>query len=1298
MLPLRRTTICVAVSGALCAGGPAYAQITTDGTLGSAQALAGPNYAIPASLGRQAGGNLFHSFGQFNVPTAGSATFAGPGTVSNIISRVTGGQASSIDGVLRSTIANANLFLINPRGIVFGPGASLDLTGSFHASTAHYLKLADGTRFEATATMNPILTAAPPAAFGFLGPAGPINVRQGSLQLATRGQSLSLVGGPVNVSGATLGTAAGDLHLVGTAGAGEVTLAGAPTPGIALAPVMMQRSSVVASSALDELGQVAPPGRIVIRGGELRIAGTVVLSNSFSPAATPPVELIASGNVELSDDARVAALAQGAGRGADIVVRGENTVSISSAIVLSRTLGSGQGGLIVIEGHDVHLLDGAFVSAEVRSTGAGGSLQARATERFLATGQDAGGSPSFFGSLTQGTGDGGSLSIQARDVHLSGGIVASVAYADGNAGAVTIDAENVRLETGSPLPYVATVTSTSAGTGDAGPVTVRASGSLTLDGSGFNALIGEFGATQLNTETLGPGRVANIVVESPLIVLDHGARIAAESWDAGDNGSVLIRTHDLTLRGQAEIRSIRGDGGTGRSGGVRIDGTGRLTLGSLLPPGASAEAAEAAAEDRGSIFTTDNGLSVTGDIVINMAEVHVGAGSEIATASGQASAGAVRINAQRMKLTAGNISTDMFTYNPDASAALSAGSIVLNIHESLELSQLVPIPQLALGGGGLITSLTTGSGPGGDIVLSAPYILLDEVVVQAAAVSSGRAGNIVVRANDLFMRNGAQIVTGTEPTATGGSGSIEIDVSGRFEMSGVRRIDGFHAGLSASTRGSGGASAISVRADSLVLDERAFISSSNEGGVSSSGGAGSIDVRARTVDLAAGATIRARSLGSGTAGSIRIEAGEALRVFDQSTVNTQATSTEGGNITLGAPRITVESGGQVVASASGAGNAGQIQVRAGELLRVDAGAIASETTGSGTGGRISLTAPRVEIVDGGIVTAGATGGAAGQIDIRAGETLRVVGGGVTGQTLGGGPGGSVSLSAPRIEISGGGAVAAISAGDGNAGQVDIVAGETLLVASGQVSTATVGRGTGGRISLSAPRIDIVEDGTVTATSFGSGEAGRIDVRATDALRVFGGSSISTNARSSDGGNIDIRVGNLVHLKNSEISTAVGSGQGGGGNIFIDPTFVILENSRIVANAFGGPGGNIQIFATYFLNTLDSLIDASSAAGVPGTVSISAPNTNLSTQLKVLPTAFFDASALVREACSGRFAAGAPRSSLVGVGRGGLAASPERFATSTYFGTEPPRVSSGSPSTGLRPITARRARLADGCAG
>jgi filamentous hemagglutinin family protein len=177
------------------------AQITLDGSLGSQGPLTGPNYRIGAELGQRRGGNLFHSFEQFNVPAGGSATFTGPATIANILSRVTGGQPSAIDGVLRSEIAGAHLYLLNPSGVMFGPHARLEVQGSFHVSTADVLRFADETTFFANLAQESVLTVAPPAAFGFLGntPA-PIGIQGSTLQVPA-GRALSVVGGDITLMG-----------------------------------------------------------------------------------------------------------------------------------------------------------------------------------------------------------------------------------------------------------------------------------------------------------------------------------------------------------------------------------------------------------------------------------------------------------------------------------------------------------------------------------------------------------------------------------------------------------------------------------------------------------------------------------------------------------------------------------------------------------------------------------------------------------------------------------------------------------------------------------------------------------------------------------------------------------------------------------------------------------------------------------------------------------------------------------------------------------------------------------------
>jgi filamentous hemagglutinin family protein len=180
---------------ALLVAGPVQAQIVTDGTVGPKVSLSGGEIKIGADLGTRRGDNLFHSFEKFGIATGQTATFTGPGTIKNVISRVTGGEVSSIDGKLASKVGQADLYFLNPAGIMFGPNATLDVPGSFHVSTAHELRFADGARFSALDKTGSGLTVAPPEAFGFLDRStGRIAVDQSQLGLQP-GKTLSLIGG-----------------------------------------------------------------------------------------------------------------------------------------------------------------------------------------------------------------------------------------------------------------------------------------------------------------------------------------------------------------------------------------------------------------------------------------------------------------------------------------------------------------------------------------------------------------------------------------------------------------------------------------------------------------------------------------------------------------------------------------------------------------------------------------------------------------------------------------------------------------------------------------------------------------------------------------------------------------------------------------------------------------------------------------------------------------------------------------------------------------------------------------------
>jgi filamentous hemagglutinin family protein len=196
----------------------AAAQIRTDGSVGpAAQTLTGPNYTIPQSHGRLAGSNLFHSFATFNINSGESATFTTSSAgIDNVISRVTGGSASQINGLLRLSAASGapNFFLINPSGVVFGAGATIDVPGAFHVSTANYLQFADGRPYAATESGNTFSTA-PPSAFGFTGTTrASITVNQAAALSAASAQPLTITAGDIAIDSGTITAAGGDLRLL----------------------------------------------------------------------------------------------------------------------------------------------------------------------------------------------------------------------------------------------------------------------------------------------------------------------------------------------------------------------------------------------------------------------------------------------------------------------------------------------------------------------------------------------------------------------------------------------------------------------------------------------------------------------------------------------------------------------------------------------------------------------------------------------------------------------------------------------------------------------------------------------------------------------------------------------------------------------------------------------------------------------------------------------------------------------------------------------------------------------------
>src|SRR5215831_19468207 len=406
---------------------------------------------VNGNVGQTRGSNLFHSFSVFNILRPGmspsglqeSITFTSPTTsggtpiaITNVINRVTGGtsaftgaKSSLIDGPLNSTINGANFWFINPNGIIFGSNAVLPTTGSFHASTADYIKLSDGNTFAATPSSSEVLTVAPPSAFGFLNanPAG-IQVVNGvfngtatNIMQVPAGRTLSLVGGTINVGTGNsaqgfLLAPAGRVNLVSVASAGEATFDPTKFNGPLNTGPDSFKTREINVDNFTRLGNINIRGaatgtgqnpatslvdakEIFIRSGNLMVDNSLVLPGIFNEAGLSPlpadggrVEVRAAGDVTITGSRSILGLDSGihARGGAtapplttlrdvpDISVEAGGTLTVSGLNATIRSERFIQGtaspasfGNVAITADRVAVLEGGQIGAANRFSGKG---------------------------------------------------------------------------------------------------------------------------------------------------------------------------------------------------------------------------------------------------------------------------------------------------------------------------------------------------------------------------------------------------------------------------------------------------------------------------------------------------------------------------------------------------------------------------------------------------------------------------------------------------------------------------------------------------------------------------------------------------------------------------------------------------------------------------------------------------------------------------------------------------------------------------------------------------------------
>ncbi len=429
--------VIVLLSGALLLRGLltiCHTQVTTaitpDGTLGTVVIQNGNIHDITGGTRPGNGPNLFHSFDRFSVGRGDTARFNGPAGIENVISRVTGGQTSSIDGQLQLTISGANLFLLNPSGAVFGTHATLNVPGSFHVSTADFVRLEDGAVFSATLEGASQLSVAPPRAFGFLQTRPASIAIQDSFLVGSPGKSLSVIGGDIEIVRGSLRSPSGQVNLVSVASAGEVLLGpttlagthGGSTTGHDL-PFDVSSFASLGNLRLEQtfmdVGSSAGRGTVVIRSGHLVIDGGLIFAN------TP-------GDVD------------GARLGIDIQVTDDAVIS-NGGRILTNTGNSGRGSDIVVMARTLRLTGGASIASIVapRGTGQGGTVTVTAVEAIIIEDGLTG-----FSSLTSGEGNAGHIVILAPTLRMDGGAIQTVTFNAGPGGDVIVQVETLTLNSG----------------------------------------------------------------------------------------------------------------------------------------------------------------------------------------------------------------------------------------------------------------------------------------------------------------------------------------------------------------------------------------------------------------------------------------------------------------------------------------------------------------------------------------------------------------------------------------------------------------------------------------------------------------------------------------------------------------------------------------------------------------------------------------------------------------------------------------------------------------------------------
>ncbi|WP_261219741.1 filamentous hemagglutinin N-terminal domain-containing protein [Ancylothrix sp. D3o] len=734
------------------------AQIIPDASLGRENSTVRGNVEFNGQVinridgGALRGINLFHSFEQFNVGEGTGVYFSNPSNVENIFTRVTGSSVSNIFGTL-GVLGNANLFLLNPNGVVFGPNARLDVRGSFLATTAESFNFADGAQFGAKASeTEPILTVSVPVGLGLGSNSAPIRVEGSQLEVPA-GQKISLVGGNIVIEGGKLATPGGTIEL----GSGDILLSNNAvlnTSGSGGGGIQLQGNqiNITGKSQLlaNTLGENSGVG-INIGANQLSVSAGGFLSSSTFGAG-------AAGNININADT-VEIVGAGTSDVIGKLLSGTfNPLTDESNGLFTLSLGAGKAGEININSRIFTVRDGAVLLSVALATGSGGDMNFNASESMSVL------RSSLINNGTAGIGKSGNIFINTRNLTANdGGVITTspAPTATGTGGSLTVNAtESVELN-GVPVGYPVPggLFTTTLGAANAGELIVNTRRLRVLNGTQISAAAsgaGQSGDLTVNAEDIELGGISEdgrwlgglFTSSSLLIVAGQRGNAAA--------GNLAVNTQRLMVRDGAQVSAATG--GKGSAGSLRVNASEFLEISGfgvsnntgLESLGLTNEVREGRVRSSISAFTSGEGTA--GDLVLKTSELIVRNQGQIqVSGSGTGNAGNLQIEAGRIRLDNGFLTA--------ATASGEGGNIRL-LTQQLQLRQ-----------NSQISTEAEGSGNGGNITIDADTVTSLENSDIVANAFQGRGGNILINTQGVFLSPDSLI---TASSQRGISGVVEI--------------------------------------------------------------------------------------------------------------------------------------------------------------------------------------------------------------------------------------------------------------------------------------------------------------------------------------------------------------------------------------------------------------------------------------------------------------------------------------------------------------------------------------------